>query len=67
MCFESFKDYVIIYGKWERKDYKINILLLFFKNSIDINIYVFMNKLESMNYEKKEDLREYKCCFILNF
>lgn len=67
MCFESFKDHVIIYGKWERKDYKTNTSLLFPKNSIDINICAFMNKPESMNHEKKEDLREHKCFFILNF
>lgn len=40
--------------------------MLFLKNSIDINICAFMSKLESMNNEKKEQLRE-KILLFLNF
>lgn len=56
-CCESFKDHIIMCGRSERKDCKINISL-FCKNRIAINIWTFVSKLPSMNNKKRAHLRD---------
>lgn len=66
VCFVSFKDHVVMCGRREKKDCKTNTLLQFLRNSIDINIWAFVSKLESMNNEKKAHLENKQFVFKLS-
>lgn len=50
-------------GRRERKDYKTNASLLLLENSIDVNIWAFMSKPESVNNGEEAHSRGKKAHF----